>query len=379
MPPDLPITTRRWGAALAVACLAIALGLMLRWESARHQITGAASTCRISKVWDCDRVQDSRYSKYLGVSLSVWGVAGYLILASWLVAARRQGPTLLAGAGLLSAFCLVVSGFMAYLSYSAVGAFCLYCTGMQICALLLALLLIPPAARATRTGLRRNGVAFAALSAVLLVGFASAGEAYASRRTDLARLYGGVEGQAVRIDLSDALILGDPSTPHAVLVFFDFGCPYCKRCYNKATRILKRYPDQVHFIFKHFPLDRTCNSENVDATVHPGSCKAAAAAQAAAGMGRTAEGMRFIFEHQADGYSPLVLDGLGKLLGIDRDAWRKLSQGQAAKDIVARDTREGGALHLEFVPVAYLDGRPIDPQRMAQRVERAIEAAGTPR
>ena len=36
--------------------------------------------------------------------------------------------------------------------------------------------------------------------------------------------------------------------------FGDFQCPYCVKEYPKIKQILKQYPDQVRYVFKHYPL-----------------------------------------------------------------------------------------------------------------------------
>lgn len=40
-----------------------------------------------------------------------------------------------------------------------------------------------------------------------------------------------------------------------IVEYSDFECPYCSRGYQTIMEVLKAYPGQVRFVFKHLPLD----------------------------------------------------------------------------------------------------------------------------
>ena len=171
------MSRKRIRAALAVAALAVLLSLTLRWETFHHTVTGEASSCTISETIDCDRVQNSKYARPLGVSLSVWGAVGYTLLFLWLVQAY------LAAAAVLAAGSAVASLVLAYISFFEIGAICLYCTGMQLCSIALAILLLP----ALRAPVARRP-ALAGLTLLLVCGLGVTGEAYADGRSELLSL-----------------------------------------------------------------------------------------------------------------------------------------------------------------------------------------------
>jgi protein-disulfide isomerase len=60
-----------------------------------------------------------------------------------------------------------------------------------------------------------------------------------------ARLAEAIEGRPMR---------GNPEAPVTIVEFSDFQCPYCARGANTVEQILDKYPGQVKFVFKHFPL-----------------------------------------------------------------------------------------------------------------------------
>ena len=365
------MSNTRSNAAIALALLTALLALVLRWETARHEITGQASSCRVSETLDCDAVQASAYAKLLGVSLSTWGAAGSLILAGWLVAARRGHDSLLAAAGGLVAFNLLAALYTASVAWFDLGKLCLYCTGMHVAILGTAVLVLPPALRARRRGLRREPVALAGCLAALILGLALAGEAYASHRSELLGLHARQDGDALRIDVSGALRLGAPDAWISVIIYFDFGCPVCAYCYRKASALHEKYPRDIQFIFKNYPLDRECN-KTLDASAHANACRAARASLVADAMGHGPESLRYLFDKRNVGFSWPNLEGLAKTLGLADPELRARMKTPDVERLLARDVGEGNALKLDQVPAIWVNGRSVAASRLEQRVERLL-------
>ena len=49
-------------------------------------------------------------------------------------------------------------------------------------------------------------------------------------------------------------IRGNPDAPVTIVEFSDFQCPYCARGFTTVEQILEKYPDDVNFVYLHFPL-----------------------------------------------------------------------------------------------------------------------------
>ncbi|MHC4972515.1 MAG: vitamin K epoxide reductase family protein [Planctomycetota bacterium] len=346
----------RFNVALVCVALTALLALVLRWETALHEISGRVSSCSISESVDCDRVQASVYANVFGVSLSTWGLAGSLVLLGWLLAARRTGSTLLAAAGALAAFNLLAAGYTAYVSWFVLDAVCPYCIGMQITIVGTAIALLPPAWRA-RVGWRPAPALLGGLLALVVLAVAATGDAYASSRAELLRLHTRPTGNLQRIDISDALRLGNRDARLEVVIFFDFGCPVCADCYRTARRLIRDYPNDVVFYFKHYPLDRDCNL-TLARTVHPAACRAAVAGQAAQSRGLDTAALAYFFEQ--DTFTWPVVERFAGDHGFDRKEFRKLLVSHEIGHLVARDIEEGNALKLDGVPAAWVNGRRID-------------------
>jgi predicted DsbA family dithiol-disulfide isomerase len=202
--------------------------------------------------------------------------------------------------------------------------------------------------------------------AAFLLALALSGEAYARERIRLLRTFS-PPGKGMRLDISDSLVLGDPTTRISVVLFFDFGCPHCRECCRKALELVRRYPRCVHFWLKHYPLERECNS-TLGQTVHHTACRGAFAGQAAHALKLDAEALGAIFGYQEDQFGKLVLARIGQDLGVPAGEWAELLAAPKTKEIVDRDIAEGNALNLLVVPIAFLNGRQVDTARLPDKV-----------
>lgn len=359
----------RYRAALAVALVTALVALLLRYESARHEATGRASSCHIGESgrFDCDAVQTSEYARFMGISLATWGAMGAGTLFLWLLASRRE-PSLLVAAGAAAAVAVCVVVYTAVVSWGVLGKICLYCSAMQAGFLAFAALVVPPAWRA-RASLPRRPLLLGGTIAGILLALALSGEAYATERARLERMFLTAGGKGLRLDISDTLVLGDPTTRISVVLFFDFGCPACRAFEKEAAELVKKYPDCVHFRLKHYPLDKECNQQLTE-VLHVSACRAAAAGQAAQGLGLDAQAVPLIFHHQEDGFGPLVLKRIGEELGVPAAKWAEALASPKTRALVDRDIAEGNALGLRQVPVAYVNGRPVDTARIVQTIRK---------
>lgn len=110
----------------------------------------------------------------------------------------------------------------------------------------------------------------------------------------------------------------------------------------------------VRLVFRHFPLDTSCNP-GVPRQIHPTACAAAIAAECAGAQGKFWEYHDYLFDHQDT--SDFV--GAARRLGLDAEQFRDCVGRDAAEAVVARDVTRGVDLGIESTPTTYLNGRTI--------------------
>jgi protein-disulfide isomerase len=166
----------------------------------------------------------------------------------------------------------------------------------------------------------------------------------------------------IPIDPEDP-VRGPADAKHTVIVFSDFMCPACQGM--EITLLEPRreeFPGEFRIVFKHFPLDKTCNPE-LKSTLHPNACAGAVGVEAI----RLLKGKEaFWTMHDAVFHNPrrftteLAFKTAAEL-GIDRETYMKRVQTTSAWDHIKANVAEGRKLGLDSTPALYFDGRPLKP------------------
>ncbi len=108
------------------------IGLIAAAASLLEQ-PGGRSVCDINSYVSCTQVIFSRYSSFMGVSLSIWAILYFslAILAAIAYLATRRGLAMRIYWG-FSIAALPIIGILIYIEIAIIGAICLYCTVMHI-------------------------------------------------------------------------------------------------------------------------------------------------------------------------------------------------------------------------------------------------------
>jgi formate-nitrite transporter family protein len=128
--------------------------------------------------------------------------------------------------------------------------------------------------------------------------------------------------------------------------------------------MLERYPDQVRFVFRNFPIVQ----------LHPNAERAAEAAEAAAAQGKFWEMYTLLLRPSAG----LDLDSLMDYaagLGLDTGRFRREVTGRAYAGKIERDLEDGVKSGVNATPKFYVDGERIDGKLPLEGLEDAIRAA----
>jgi protein-disulfide isomerase len=131
--------------------------------------------------------------------------------------------------------------------------------------------------------------------------------------------------------------IGPAGAPVTIVEFSDFQCPYCARAGAIAKQIQERYPTQVHFVYRHLPLER----------IHPLARGAAEASACADAQGRFWDFHDKLFANQR-ALAPADLQRYAKELGLDTAAFdqcvkERKFQAQVDGDLAAAAEAAQGA------------------------------------
>lgn len=141
-------------------------------------------------------------------------------------------------------------------------------------------------------------------------------------------------------------MLGDPSSPHTIVVFLDYQCPACREFDDALSQLMRSHPRQLRTIVRHFPLQ----------SLHPFARKAAEAAACANDQGVFPALHHTLFAFQ-DSIGALSWGQFGARAGV-RDTVelnRCIASGQHIREI-EEHLREARFQGLRATPSVAMDG-----------------------
>lgn len=161
-------------------------------------------------------------------------------------------------------------------------------------------------------------------------------------------------------------VRGNPDASITIVEFSDFQCPYCSRFHPTVERILEEYPDDVRWVWKHFPLT----------SIHP---EAAPAAEAAECAGELGGGDKFwaygdaLFENQATLGSATYSRIAGEL-GLDKSSFEECIDSGRMQAKVQSDYQEGIAAGVRGTPGSFVNGVSIPGAVPYEQVKAVVDS-----
>ena len=135
----------------------------------------------------------------------------------------------------------------------------------------------------------------------------------------------------------------------SLLEYGDFECPYCGTAEPTIHELLRRFEDEVRFVFRHLPLN----------DVHSSAQVAAEAAEAAGAQGAFWDMYDLLLAHQ-DALAPRDLIRYAAELGLDVDRFRDDLRQRRHAARVGEDVASADASGVSGTPTFFVNGRRHD-------------------
>ncbi len=347
------------------------------------------SFCAINELANCDTVAVSRYSSFLKIPVSIWGLAGYSGMIAFCIwgMIRRLRPSSLWPISVLfglSVFSVAVSLILFGISLFIIKSFCPLC--MTIYGISFILLII--SFIALRDGgvksiediltdafdcLRRPRlIASGLLSILLLMSVIIAGYHVAFGQVPV-YLPKGPGGLTVGMDNDGNHWIGAPNPKLIIQEFSDYQCPFCRRAHQRIRRWLTEHADEVRLMHRHFPLDHHCNPI-VTRPFHPNSCEMARLAYCAGAQGKFWE-MNDLLYSLPHGARMPKLELLAKRLKLSRKKFASCIESRYCEECLMRDINFCVEKGMHATPTFVMNGKMYTGIIPKQDLEQALEAA----
>ncbi|HEY7136081.1 MAG TPA: thioredoxin domain-containing protein [Acidimicrobiia bacterium] len=159
-------------------------------------------------------------------------------------------------------------------------------------------------------------------------------------------------------------VAGARNAPVVLVEYGDFECPYCGQAYPVVEELRRRYPDDLAFVFRDFPL----------VEIHPHALPAAKAAEAA-GLQRQFWSMyAVLFTHQ-DALDPASMLVYARTVGLDLRRFIDDVDSDAVERKIRRDAMSGVASGVPGTPTFFVNGVRHTGGFGLRELSSALEAA----
>ena len=266
------------GAVRVLAAIALAISAYLAYATFAG---GAVAGCGPDS--GCDKVLQSRWSKWFGVPVSVFAVLTY---GAWIALTFKLNHKVTPLAQRAAWRFLIPLGVLIIASvlwFAALQVFvlkhvCPYCmtvhgAGLLSAALLLwaapfrnppeknwqaeKLVFIPPSLAARIIGVALLAFALFAIGQVLYRP-KSFSETTVAAGTQKARAFSVYDGN-FQFDLNQVPLIGAPEAPHTILSLFDYTCHHCRIMHWHLMEAHRALSNQLSIVSLPMPLDNSCN------------------------------------------------------------------------------------------------------------------------
>lgn len=379
------IRTGIWLLALFITIVGIGAAGYLTYQHFLHlsaALTGK-SLCNISAYLNCDLVITSRYATWGTLPLAGIGLLFYVYVLGALLYARLAPENFVEILGLptlLALGSILLSLFLAYVSFFELHALCVFCLTLYGVNLLLALALWTLLGRGGPVEIFRKIPWGKALLYFAIV-FAVGGIILHTNQKQMAKELSKSEVQEylnqfmaqkpVNIDVSGKPFWGNGEAKVVIAEFSDMECPYCKVAAFNLKPLLGDYRDKVKLVFMNYPLDKSCNPA-MQRDLHLQACSAANAAYCAGQQGKFWEYHDAAFDKQPK-FSDDSLLAIAKKLKLDMKAFEACLGSDATKAAVAADVKQGNDVGVSGTPAVFINGRSLPNWINRQILQGAVE------
>jgi predicted DsbA family dithiol-disulfide isomerase len=154
------------------------------------------------------------------------------------------------------------------------------------------------------------------------------------------------------IDIAGRYFMGPEDAPVVIAVFDDYQCPYCSRLEALFDQVLKKYPDSVKLVLKHFPLQR----------IHKYALKAAQAALAAGKQGKFWDFHHMLFKKQQS-LSDAMINEIAGSLNLDMQRFWVDFASAEIRNLIQEDLRHGYDIGVRGTPTIYINGKLLPSEK----------------
>lgn len=169
-------------------------------------------------------------------------------------------------------------------------------------------------------------------------------------------------GEVVKLDKPRTASKGAANPVITIMEFADPLCPHCKDMGIVLSEFVKKNPDKVRVIFRHYPLDIQCN-DAMKRAFHVGACDLARAMECGDAQGKFWQMHDAVFMQQELFFrNPVTERGIESLAagaGLNTAAMGACFKSQATMAKVKADIAAGNRIKITGTPTTIINDRRL--------------------
>ena len=198
-----------------------------------------------------------------------------------------------------------------------------------------------------------------------VVTMASSGKSKEAVREELLKFAAAPENlldDPIKIATDGDPVRGPASAKVTIVEFSDFQCPYCAKATVEVTQILNKYPKDVRFLFKQFPLD-----------IHSQAAVAAEASLAAQAQGKFWEMHDKLYANFRS-ISRVRILAWAREVGLDVTRFKTDLDSHKYLARVTAEEKQGEDAGVVGTPTFYINGKKLNSSFEFAIIEPVIQA-----
>ncbi|MDO8425632.1 MAG: thioredoxin domain-containing protein [bacterium] len=144
---------------------------------------------------------------------------------------------------------------------------------------------------------------------------------------------------------ADDHVRGNPDASVTIVEWSDFECLFCSRFHPTVAQALVEYPEDVRWVYRHFPLE----------SIHPQARPAAEASECAAEQGKFWEYADALFQRQSE-LAPNFYKTLAGELKLDTEQFQECFSTRKYEGKVRGQESAGLAVGVQGTPGSFVNG-----------------------
>jgi protein-disulfide isomerase len=171
------------------------------------------------------------------------------------------------------------------------------------------------------------------------------------------------KAEIVEVIPSKKIVVGHKDAPITLMMFGDYESPACAKAHKVVKELLETFPQEVKFIFRHFPLLK----------IHQKAHKAAEASLAAAQEGKFWEMHNELFDNRHS-LGVISLKAHARAVGVKSKKFLDELINSHYGLYVQDDLREGLNLGVRDVPAIFINGKRFEGDPTIKSLTTLIKA-----